>query len=167
MKSVAPSKSKSADRDARKTVSDSDFTALFSGKSTPEEQDFAAVLDKHLTPENLDAAINEKNKADKTKEPSVQEMIKHYPPPQDELDLHGRTADEAEKQCTLLVKRALRKKLKTVRIITGKGRHSPNGAVLPDVVEAKLREMKSRQLLSAFRWEKKEKQKSGAVLVYL
>ena len=56
------------------------------------------------------------------------------------LDLHGRTADEARGmlQAFLLVE-ARTARGRVVHIITGKGKGSPNGAVLRPLVAAELR----------------------------
>jgi DNA-nicking Smr family endonuclease len=54
-----------------------------------------------------------------------------------------------------------------LRIITGKGLHSPGAPVLPDVVEQKLHELKEKKLIKSFEWEKKRKSASGALLVFL
>lgn len=93
---------------------------------------------------------------------------KNYPPPQETLDLHGATGQEAETLVHHCLRRARQGGVRTVRIITGKGLHSPGGkAVLPDVVEQLLRLKKQKGELVEFRWEKRQKAKSGAVLVYL
>ncbi|NOX35519.1 MAG: Smr/MutS family protein, partial [Deltaproteobacteria bacterium] len=55
----------------------------------------------------------------------------------------------------------------TIRIIVGKGLHSDFGPVLPDVVEDVLNEMKNQNQVIFYKWEKKTKSKSGAVIVYL
>ena len=55
----------------------------------------------------------------------------------------------------------------TIRIIVGKGRHSNEGAVLPDVVEDVAKEMKKQGLVIGFEWENKIKSKSGALIIYL
>lgn len=94
--------------------------------------------------------------------------IKSYPPPQETLDLHGYTGQEAEDKARAFVMRAGRCGLQAVRIITGKGLHSPGGkAVLPDVVEQLLILLKKEGGIVAFQWDRKLKSKSGALLVYL
>lgn len=94
--------------------------------------------------------------------------IHSYPPPQETLDLHGCTAQEAEDKTHYFVEESCRRGLRTVRVITGKGLHSPGGkAVLPDVIEQKLSLLKKDGAIAAFNWEKKVKNKSGALLVYL
>ncbi len=56
--------------------------------------------------------------------------------PQSELDLHGCTAAEAEKQVLDFLEQAARQGLVKVQIVHGKGNHSQHGrAVLKDVVK--------------------------------
>jgi len=54
-----------------------------------------------------------------------------------------------------------------LRIIVGKGIHSLSKAVLPDVVEKKIVELKKEDIVMTFLWEKHRKLKSGAIIVYL
>ena len=94
--------------------------------------------------------------------------VRKYPPPQETLDLHGCTALEAEEMSRRFIKEANQRSLKTVRIITGKGLHSPGGkAVLPDAIEQLVVILKKEGVVASFAWEKKVKSKSGALLVYL
>jgi DNA-nicking Smr family endonuclease len=90
-----------------------------------------------------------------------------YPAPQEELDLHRRTGFEAQHRIESFVQTARGKGLLTLRIITGKGLHSDGPAVLPEVTESKLLELRERGLVLAFRWEKEKKERSGAIIVYL
>jgi hypothetical protein len=55
----------------------------------------------------------------------------------------------------------------TLRLIVGKGLHSADGAVLPDVIEDLLLALKRESLVLTFDWDKGVKRKSGAVIVYL
>jgi len=93
------------------------------------------------------------------------DQMKTYPTtPQDELDLHGKTALEAEKEIRLFILRAKRQSMRLVRIITGKGLHSREGqSVLRDVAESKAIELKGEGLVFSHKWEKG----SGALLIYL
>jgi hypothetical protein len=52
-------------------------------------------------------------------------------------------------------------------IIVGKGLHSQGKAILPDVVEKKITRLKRKKWLLGFEWEKKDKRKSGSLIVYL
>ena len=95
------------------------------------------------------------------------EKIRQYPPPQAELDLHGCTAPEAESKTESFIQTTRGRGLSTVRVITGKGLHSEGRAVLPDVIEAKMRELKERGAIFSYRWDKGDKEKSGALEVFL
>jgi len=66
-----------------------------------------------------------------------------------------------------MIKSARQRGLQTLRVITGKGLHSYGKAVLPEVVEEKVVELKKQNLILTFRWEKGSKRKSGALIVYL
>ncbi|MEN8257722.1 MAG: Smr/MutS family protein [Thermodesulfobacteriota bacterium] len=91
-----------------------------------------------------------------------------YPPPQETLDLHGCTAQEAEDKTRHFIEDARHRGIRTLRVITGKGLHSPGGlAVLPDIIEQKLTLLKKEGGIVAFSWERKVKSKSGALHVYL
>lgn len=94
--------------------------------------------------------------------------LQSYPSPQETLDLHGFTAVEAEGKTQRFIEEVRGRGIRTVRVITGKGLHSPGGkAVLPDVVEQNLSIMKKEGTITSFQWDKKVKERSGALLVYL
>ncbi|MFU8819488.1 MAG: Smr/MutS family protein [Desulfurivibrio sp.] len=100
--------------------------------------------------------------------PSPTEIIKSYPPPQEELDLHGMTAEEGEKAVRRFIEDCLSLRLATLRIITGKGLHSRGQPVLPSVTEAVLEELKQGGAILAHRWARKRQgRESGALIVYL
>lgn len=127
------------------------FTDLFDGKAADE-----AAL-------QLEAARRQEEKR-RLRQGGLQD----YPPPQETLDLHGCTAQEAEDRTNFFIAGASRRGLKTLRIITGKGLHSPGGkAVLPDLIEQQLTLLKKEETIAAFQWDKKVKSRSGALLVYL
>ena len=133
-----------------------------------ETPSFAEAIDQTLTEPEGRRAMQERldslHRGDKERgKPS----IKHYPGPETELDLHGFTGPEAERRTPGFIAAARQKGLQTIRIITGKGLHSDGPEVLPDVVEQVLLDLKREGGIFAFRWEKKEKQRSGAVIVYL
>ncbi len=58
--------------------------------------------------------------------------------PEETLDLHGMTMDDAEKALRLFIENAHARRLRKVLIIHGKGNHSEGGAVLRDMVHAFL-----------------------------
>ena len=88
--------------------------------------------------------------------------------PQSQLDLHGLTAEEAEKKTRNYLLTQKKNGRSVIRIITGKGLHSPGqGGVLRDLVEQILLDGIKTGLLSGFNWEKQNKDRSGAVIVHL
>ena len=148
------------------TVSD-DLDVLFS--SDPEnttQPSFASALATGIPATTLAEILTEKEELP-TPAQSLQAVIRNSPPPQDRIDLHGCTAAEAETKTENFLARALRNHLKTVMVITGKGLHSPEGSVLKDIIEARLKIMKTDGSILAYLWEKKDREKSGALLVYL
>lgn len=98
---------------------------------------------------------------------SLKEKLRRYPPPQADLDLHGATAAKARQRAEAFIRTARSNGLFTLRVIVGKGLHSEGGAVLPDVVEDLLMALKREDLVLSYRWEKRVKRKSGAVIVFL
>jgi DNA-nicking Smr family endonuclease len=136
------------------------------GVDAEEGIDFPEELEKNLTRQDLKAVLREKS-GPRKKPLTDREKLKTYPPPQEELDLHGLTGNEAERKTAAFLRQAASLKYRTIRIITGKGLHSNGPAVLPDVVETKLKELQAEKQIFAYAWEKKEKHRSGAVLVYL
>ena len=151
----------------RKLTTSDDLGVLFS--SDPENTSppsFASALASGIPATTLAEILTEKEEMP-TPAQSLQVAIKNSPPPQDRLDLHGCTAAEAETKTGNFLTRALRNHLKTVLVITGKGLHSPEGSVLKDVIETRLKIMKNDGAILAYLWEKKDREKSGALLVYL
>ncbi len=98
---------------------------------------------------------------------SLKEQLKKYPEPKKELDLHGYTGAQAVIRTEAFVFESIRQKLRTIRIVVGKGLHSEGKAVLKEVVEDKLARMKQDGFIFNFKWEKDSKLKSGAIVVYL
>ena len=97
----------------------------------------------------------------------VKKRIKRYPPVQEEIDLHGFTALQAQVRARSFVQTSKLKGLFTVRIVVGRGLHSEMGPVLPDVVADLLAEMKNEGVVLWYEWDRKTKQPSGALIVYL
>jgi hypothetical protein len=98
---------------------------------------------------------------------SLKEKLRRYPPPQAQLDLHGETALNARLRADAFIRTARADGLFTLRVIVGKGLHSTDGAVLPDVIEDLAVTLKRQGVVLAHRWDKKIKRKSGALIVYL
>ncbi len=137
-------------------------------KNIHAEDDFGNLLEKTLKDKSTKELLNEKQGGIiEKKHISKNEILKYYPLPQEELDLHGYTGAQAAKKTENFLQKARYKGKRTVIIIVGKGTHSPSKAVLPDVVEAKLVELKRKNQVFAFKWEKGSKKKSGAIIVYL
>lgn len=164
---VRGSKKKTGKEPIRKLRASDDLGVLFSqdqGNDIPPS--FASALASGIPAATLAEILTEKDELP-TPALSLQAAIKNSPPPQDRLDLHGCTAAEAEIKTENFLARARRNHLKTVLVITGKGLHSPEGPVLKDVIEARLKIMKTDGAILAYLWEKKDREKSGALLVYL
>lgn len=129
-------------------------------KETEPEEDFQALLEESF----------QRSRAKPLKKPAPmppEKRIKRYPPPEKSLDLHGYNAIGAEVRSRSFIHSCKHQGFFTIRIIVGRGRHSDQGAVLPDVVEDVAKEMKKQGLVIGFDWENKIKSKSGALIVYL
>ena len=61
---------------------------------------------------------------------------------EDEIDLHGMTRDEAEAALNMFFENSIRRGLKKILIIHGKGNHSGGGAVLAPFVRSYLEKHK-------------------------
>ncbi len=84
---------------------------------------------------------------------------------QDNLDLHGRTSEEAERLVEEFLKESYKQRLVKVRIVHGRGLHSPDGrAVLKDVV---MRILKRSTYVRATGVASPSEGGSGAVWVVL
>ncbi len=136
-------------------MSDEEFAKRLTGETHLEDGEIQRIVN----PSAKDLAA--KNEPPK----DIRPTLKDYPAvPQDELDLHGKKAVEAEKEIRLFVLRAKRLSRRLVRIITGKGLHSEEGqSVLREVAERKATELKREGLVFGIKWEKG----GGALLVYL
>lgn len=125
-----------------------------------EEEDFASLLAESLRPPK-------KGRRFEPKPVPLKKRIQRYPPPETELDLHGFAALGAELKAKSFLVSCQQQGFFTVRIIVGKGLHSELGPVLPDTVEDLLRELKKENIVLGFKWDRKKKARSGAVIVYL
>lgn len=99
--------------------------------------------------------------------PSLRRRLREYPPPQAELDLHGLTSIQAAEQTERFVRESRQRGRRTVLIITGRGLHSDGRPVLPDVVESRIADLRQRNWILTFQWERGSKRRSGALIVYL
>jgi len=145
---------------------DDDLFVLF-GEEEPQES-FTGMFEDSFAPEHFREGLQEKEgTAVPGRVVTVRERIRKYPGPEAEIDLHGCTARQAQQKVESFVLAARVQGLRTVRIITGKGLHSPGEAVLPPVVEERLRELKREKMVLACRWEGKSRRSSGSLIVYL
>jgi DNA-nicking Smr family endonuclease len=130
------------------------------------QESFAELVEESLADPDQRRALRQKQRGRRSPL-RLTERLAAYPAPQEELDLHRLTGQEAERRIENFLQTARGRGLLTLRIITGRGRHSEGPAVLPEVAEHKLLELKERRLVLAYRWEKRKKERSGALLVYL
>ena len=166
-----PSKTKFDKKGFRIITDNESFSQLFQlDRQKESEENFAQLFEKFQADAYQQQMLKEKKSLPKGEMPlplTVGERLKSYPAPQEELDLHGYTAVEAGRRTEAFMRNARLRKLRTVRIIVGKGLHSNGKAVLPDVVEAKIIQLKRTRLVLSYKWEKKDKRKSGSLVVYL
>ena len=125
-----------------------------------ENEDFAAMLEESFK-------IRESKSIGKSKPLPLKKRLKRYPGVELELDLHGYNAIGAQLKLRSFIQSCKHQGFFTVRIIVGKGLHSEGGAVLPDIVEDELKEMKKQNLVIFYEWDRKKKKTSGAIIVYL
>lgn len=150
----------------RRLSGQDDLEALFTGKNQARTN-FASLVQECLADRDLVAILAEKE-ADPDFPPYVRpRKSSALPQPQEQLDLHGCTAAEAEMKTENFLAAAQRQRLRTVLIITGKGLHSPQGSVLKDVIETRLRLWKNEKKILDYSWEKKQREESGALVVHL
>jgi dsDNA-specific endonuclease/ATPase MutS2 len=164
---VRGTKKKAGKEPIRKLSAGDDLGVLFShGREDGLPNSFAEALASGIPAATLAEILTEKEELP-TPAQSLEAGTRKSPPPQEQLDLHGCTAAEAEIKTKSFLARARRNRLQTVLVITGKGIHSPEGSVLKDVIEDRLKSMKNDGSILAYLWEKKTRENSGALLVYL
>ncbi len=131
------------------------------------EKEFSHMLDSSLRGKSRSAMLREKKDKLPVRPMPLKKRLKRYPPPQENLDLHGYTALEAQSFAKHYLRKMWRNGFFTLNIIVGKGLHSEAGAVLPDVVEEILIRLKKEKVVLWFEWDRHKKSSSGAVIVYL
>jgi len=137
-------------------------------KTPPQEVEiFSELLESSLKGKNQDALLREKRDREPPAPVPLKKRLKRYPPPEKQLDLHGLTAAEADAQAENYLRHSWRNGFFTLRLVVGKGLHSEAGAVLPHVVEDLLVRLKRDGVVLWFEWDRKQKSRSGAVIVYL
>ncbi len=125
-----------------------------------ENEDFATMLEESFK-------IKKSKPIGKPKPLPLKKRLKRYPGVELELDLHGYNAIGAQLKLRSFIQTCKHQGFFTIRIIVGKGLHSEDGAVLPDIVEDELKEMKKQNLVIFYEWDRKKKRTSGAIIVYL
>ena len=130
-------------------------------------ENFSELLESSLKGKNQDALLMEKKDRTPSAPVPLKKRLKRYPPPEKQLDLHGLTAAEADGRAETYIRHSWRNGFFTLRIVVGRGIHSEAGAVLPHVVEDLLVRLKRDGVVLWFEWDRKQKSRSGAVIVYL
>lgn len=128
-----------------------------------DDDNLADILDAYSSEEAVRSARREKHEST---EPKIDrgELVKDYPVPQRDLDLHNHTVPEALFEVDRFIRQAINHRLRTVRLITGRGLHSKNMiSVLPQEIEKKLAELRKEGRILAFKREKS----GGSFAVYL
>ncbi|SMC35406.1 Smr domain-containing protein [Desulfocicer vacuolatum DSM 3385] len=148
----------------------SHLSDLFRVSKTEEnepDENFSELLESSLKGKNQDLLLREKRDREPPRPVPLKKRLKRYPPPQNQLDLHGFTAMEAQSRTESYLRHSWRNGFFTLRVVVGKGLHSESGAVLPHVVEDLLVRLKRDGVVLWFEWDQKVKAHSGAVIVYL
>lgn len=126
-----------------------------------DDEDLDELLNLYTSEKDIHSALRQKESDDLIE---VGVLVKDYPAPQRELDLHGFSVPESLFEMERFIRIAIDHKIRTVRIITGRGLHSKNmTSVLPEEIEKKLAELRKERKLLAFRREKT----GGSFAVYL
>jgi len=126
-------------------------------------EDLDEIMKTYTSEEAIHSAKQEKEMNEEKIQP-IGRATKNFPQPQRELDLHGHTVPEALREMEYFILKAIEHKVRTVRVITGRGVHSKNlKGVLLGEIEKKLAELKREQKVFAFKKEKT----GGSFVVYL
>jgi len=153
----------------RKIKEFEDFEELFNIEKKVENktETFEELLKEYEKDRNVQSILESKLKDNEREKLSVKEKIANYPSPQDTLDLHGLNSKESENETMKFINTSRKKNYKTVRIITGKGIHSSGLPVLRDKLENIAIKLKKARIILDWKWEKKQKEKSGAIIMFL
>ena len=129
-----------------------------------QNENLEDLMKIYTSPEQIKQAMKEKRNTDKEGSQSIGEQLKHYPKPQRQLDLHEHTGKEATLEIEHFIKSSQIQRLRTVKIITGKGLHSKQQqSILPQLTEQMLSDLKKKNVVLGYKWEKGK----GALIVYL
>ena len=128
-----------------------------------DEEDQNELMELYASESDVEAATREKEAGDTLiKDAGV--LIKDYPNPQRNIDLHGHTGVEAMRELENFINHSINQRVRTVRVITGKGLHSKHmKSVLPELTEKKLSKMKLDNKVITWKRQKD----GGAFIVYL
>lgn len=148
-------------------IDEDDNIKDISNENREEDENFIELIEEALKGKNRDSMMREKSDRPLPEPVPLKKRLKRYPPPEDEIDLHGYNAKEAESKTEAYLRNCWRDGLFTVQIIVGRGVHSPYGAVLPDVVEELMIRLKREGVLLWFEWDRRTKSQSGAIIAYL
>jgi DNA-nicking Smr family endonuclease len=128
-----------------------------------DDENMDELIREYASYSDVQSAMKEKAAGEFVEE-DIGKMTKDYPSPQRELDLHKMNGSEAKFEIGKFINSSQDQRIRTVRLIPGKGLHSQNQqSVLPRVTEQKLSELRKSGLV--VNW-KKEKS-GGAFVVYL
>lgn len=121
--------------------------------------DMDELMKEYASRNDVESAMHEKAAGEFVEEEeSIGEVIKDYPSAQRELDLHNRTGSDAQLDIKNFISSSSQQNLKTVRVITGKGR-----GVILEVTEQLLSSLKKDGLIFGFKKEKT----GGSFVIYL
>lgn len=159
----------------RQLDSGEDLQDMFNGQdadkdgplhSSADKESFSSMLEESLSGAGQAEIIRQKYP--ETDAPALQKKrSRRQDRPRAELDLHGCHVHEALLRVEAFIETSVLQGLDTVRIIVGKGLHSPGSAVLPDAVAKKITDLKRQGRVAACVREHKHKRFSGSLLVYL
>ena len=126
-----------------------------------DDQNLDQLMEEYASEAAIRSAKRDKEEEDVE---NVGVLVKDFPDPQRELDLHGLSVPEALFEVSRFISQAITHRIRTVRIITGKGLHSKSMvSVLPEEIEKKLATLKRENKVLAFKREKT----GGSFAVYL
>lgn len=118
--------------------------------------------------DNERAFLNAKKQgAPQSKPISLEKRLSRYPLPELTLDLHGFTFIQAKLKLENFILSSFKEGYFTLKIITGKGKHSEFGAVIPQLTEDLVKEMINEKKVLAYKWENISMKASGSMVVYL
>jgi DNA-nicking Smr family endonuclease len=149
----------------QKKKKETDLFKLTIGDHPGDAQSFDTIFHSTYSAGEIQLIRRKKEECGEQHHPATKKKQRSHP--QAELDLHGCSLEEACRRTKNFIETAVHQGIQSVRIITGKGLHSPQLPVLPEAVEEVLRQLKNAGVVRTYRWEKKIRNKSGAILATL